>query len=237
MTTTDAPAALVPAGPVFSEPEQLALAGFLASYTGLTREAYMFDLRQFANWCHERRITLFAARRADIECFARDLEAKGRARSTVSRRLATIAGCYKYAAEEDLLDDSPAAHVRRPRLGYESHAVGLDRDEVGAVLVAAGLGNPAEHALIPLLALNGLREAVGADTEALSVQRGHRILAITRRQESPRTARAAHRTRDRPDRRRTLRGPWPRSHAGDRGNDPGAGEPGWAWAIQIRADP
>ena len=40
--------------------------------------------------------------------------------------------------EEDLLDHSPAAHVRRPRLDYESHATALDRNEVGALLVAAG---------------------------------------------------------------------------------------------------
>ena len=98
-----------------------------------------------------------------------------------------------------MLDHSPAAHVRRPRLDYESHAVGLDRNEVGAILVAAGLAGPAEHALIFLLALNGLRvsEAVGADIEALSVQRGHRTLAIVRKGGkktvvplAPRTARA-----------------------------------------------
>jgi hypothetical protein len=40
---------------------------------------------------------------------------------------------------------------------YESHAVALDRNELGALLVAAGLGPPLEHALISLLALNGLR--------------------------------------------------------------------------------
>ncbi len=72
-------------------------------------------------------VAVFEARRADIECFARDLEAKGRARATVTRRLCTIAGFYRYAVEEDLLDHSPAAHVRRPRLDYESHATGLDR--------------------------------------------------------------------------------------------------------------
>jgi integrase/recombinase XerD len=48
MTTTTASAALVLPGPVFSEPEGLALAGFLAGYSGLTREAYALDLRQFA---------------------------------------------------------------------------------------------------------------------------------------------------------------------------------------------
>lgn len=30
--------------------------------------------------------------------------------------------------EEDLLEHSPAAHVRRPRLDYESHATALDRN-------------------------------------------------------------------------------------------------------------
>jgi hypothetical protein len=34
--------------------------------------------------------------------------------------------------EEDLLDHSPAAHVRRPRVDYESRAIGLDRNEIGA---------------------------------------------------------------------------------------------------------
>jgi integrase/recombinase XerD len=97
MTTTTTSTALVPAGPVFSEPERLALVGFLAGYSGLTREAYTLDLRQFAAWCHRRKLALFAVRRADIECFGRDLEAAGRARAKVTRRLCTIAGLYKYA--------------------------------------------------------------------------------------------------------------------------------------------
>jgi site-specific recombinase XerD len=57
-------------------------------------------------------------------------------RATVTWRLCTIAGFYRYAVEEDLLDHSPAAHVRRPRLDYESHATGPDRNELGALLVA-----------------------------------------------------------------------------------------------------
>ena len=161
--------------PAFTQAEKLALAGFLAGYSGMTREAYTLDLRQFTTWCHQRRLALFAARRADIELFARNLEAAGRARATVTRRLSTVAGLYRYAVKEDLLDHSPAVHVRRPRIDYESHATGLDRNEVGALLAAAGLGTPAEHALVSLLALNGLRvsEATGADIEALGTERGH----------------------------------------------------------------
>jgi integrase/recombinase XerD len=198
-TTSSASTAIAVAEPVFTRPERLALAGFLAGYTGLTRDAYALDLRQYASWCQQRHLRLFQARRADIECFARDLETRGRARATITRRLCTIAGFYRYAVEEELLDHSPAAHVRRPRLDYESHAAGLDRNELGALLVAAGLGAATEHALISLLALNGLRasEATGASIEALGTERGHRTLAITRKGGkivtiplAPRTARA-----------------------------------------------
>jgi site-specific recombinase XerD len=199
MAATSYSSSLVPVQPTFTESERLALAGSLAGYRGLTREAYTLDLRQFSGWCRARSLPLFSVRRADIETFARELEAGGRARATVTRRLCTIAGFYKYAVEEELLEHSPAAHVRRPRLDYESQATALDRNELGALLVAAGLGPPAEHALISLLALNGLRvsEATGADIEHLGLERGHRTLVITRKGGkvvtiplAPRTARA-----------------------------------------------
>ena len=138
MTATTTTAALVPIQPAFTDAERLALAGFLAGYRGLTREAYALDLRQFTTWRRARSLNLFAVRRADIEAFARDLEARGRARATVTRRLCTIAGFYRYAVEEELLEHSPAAHVRRARLDYESHATALDRNELGAMLVTAG---------------------------------------------------------------------------------------------------
>src|SRR5689334_5513858 len=199
MTTTAPSTALATIQPAFTDPERLALVGYLAGYRGLTREACALDLRQLTTWCRSRSLSLFSVRRADIESFARQLEANGRARATTTRRLCTIAGFYKYAVEEELLEHSPAAHVRRPRLDYESHATALDRNELGALLVAAGLSHPAEHALISLLALNGLRvsEATGATIEALGVERGHRTLVITRKGGkvatiplAPRTARA-----------------------------------------------
>jgi integrase/recombinase XerD len=75
---------------------------------------------------------------------------QGRARATVTRRLRTIAGFYKYTVEEELLVHSPAAHVRRPRVDYESHA-----------------------------ARAAVSEATGADIEHLDLERGHRTLTIT----------------------------------------------------------
>jgi site-specific recombinase XerD len=107
----------------FEEKERLALAGFLAGYRGATRDAYVLDLRQFVAWCEDHRLVLFSLGCADIECYARTLEERGRARATVARRLCTVAGFYRYAEKEGLLALSPAVHVRRPRLDYESHAI------------------------------------------------------------------------------------------------------------------
>jgi hypothetical protein len=87
MTTAAPSTALVTIQPAFTDAERLALAGFLAGYRGLTREACTLDLRQFTTWCRARYLRLFAVRRADIESFTRDLEARGRARATVTRRL------------------------------------------------------------------------------------------------------------------------------------------------------
>ena len=195
MTTTT----VVVRAELFATEEEQTLVDFLAGYSGLTRDAYQLDLRQWVQWCAERQVALFGARRADIEGFGRHLESLGRARATIARRLCTIACFYRYAEEEGLITSSPAVHVRRPRLDYESHATGLDRNEVGAMLVAAGLGGPQEHALLSLLALNGLRvsEAIGANIEQLGIQRGHRTLTIVRKGGkiviiplAPRTARA-----------------------------------------------
>jgi integrase len=59
----------------------------------------------------------------------------------------------------------------------------LDRNELGALLVQAGLGDLRDGALITLLALNGLRisEALNADIDDLSSERGYRTLAIVRK--------------------------------------------------------
>jgi len=92
MTTAAPSTALATIQPVYTEPERLALAAFLAGHRGLTREVYALDLRQFTTWCRARSVSLFTVRRADIESFAHDLEAKGRARATVTRRLSPSPG-------------------------------------------------------------------------------------------------------------------------------------------------
>ena len=59
MTSTIPSTSVVVADPVFSDAEQFALAGFLAGYRGVTRDAYSLDLRQFVAWCDQHDVALF----------------------------------------------------------------------------------------------------------------------------------------------------------------------------------
>ena len=71
--------------------EAITVAGFLAGYCGSTRRSYATDLRLFSAWCHEANLALFRVRRAHLELFGRWMEERGRMRSTVARRLSTLA--------------------------------------------------------------------------------------------------------------------------------------------------
>jgi site-specific recombinase XerD len=119
----------------------------------------------------------------------------------VARRLSTVAGFYRYCVEEELLTTNPALNVRRPRNRHEATISGLDRNELGAFLVQAGLSGARDHALACLLALNGLRvsEALGTDVEDLGLERGHHTLRVRRKGGkvvivplAPRTARTVY---------------------------------------------
>ena len=111
------------------------------------------------------------------------MEDCGRLRSTVARRLSILASFYRYCEQEGLVERNPALNGRRPKVDYESRTLGLDRNELGAFLVQAGLGSARDHALASLLALSGLRisEALGADIGDLDFERGHRSLKVVRK--------------------------------------------------------
>lgn len=135
---------------------------------------------------------LFSVRRAHLELYGRWMEETGWMRSTVARRLSALASFDEYCEQEQLLDRNAALNVRRPKVDFESRTLGLDRNELGALLAQAGLGSPRDHALASLLALNGLRisEALGANIGDLDFERGHRTLKIVTIPLAPRTSRA-----------------------------------------------
>jgi hypothetical protein len=122
MSTTTGVAVVPTDDPV--QTEAVAIAGFLAGYCGATRPSYATDLRLFSSWCQQANLTLFSVRRAHLELFGRWMEETGRIRSTVARRLSTLASFYKYCEQEQLVDRNPALNVRRPKVDYESRTWG-----------------------------------------------------------------------------------------------------------------
>ena len=170
---------VAPGRPLFDE-ARLAVAGFLARYSDPTRSSYAGDLRSFFAWCERAGLPIFDARRPHIELYARMLEESGLARATIGRRLSTLAGFYRFAVIDGILEHSPAEYVRRPRIDTESTTLGLDRMELGAFIAQGAASRPTDHALACLLGLLGLRvsEACGIDLEHLSTERGHRTVTV-----------------------------------------------------------
>jgi integrase/recombinase XerD len=122
-----------------------------------------------------------------VELYARGLEARGLAAATVALKLVVLTGFYRYCVEQQLLEHSPAVHVRRPKVSQESTRLGLDRTELGAFLVQAGLSGGNDHALACLLALNALRvsEACGAELSDLALANGHRVVRVVGKGNQP----------------------------------------------------
>jgi integrase/recombinase XerD len=108
------------------------------------------------------------------------MEEKGLSRATIGRRLSTVAGFYRIAVLDGLLEHFPAEHVRRPKIDTDSATLGLDRMELSAFVAQGAAGSPVDHALACLLGLLGLRvsEACSIDVEDLSLERGHRTVTV-----------------------------------------------------------
>jgi integrase len=85
--------------------------------------------------------------------------------------------------DAELLEHSPVANVRRPKVCDDSSTVGLTADELDRLLTAAEAHGPRSAALVSLLVYNGLRiaEVLACDIEDFSHQRGHRVLRIVRK--------------------------------------------------------
>lgn len=157
--------------------------GYLIAYRGHTRTSYETDLRLWFEWLAHRTVAVLEAKRLHIETYDLEMERIGLKPATRQRKLIAICGYYRYAEQEEVIDKSPGRYVRRPRVPAESTSAYLDRYELGRFLDAADIVGSHHHALVCLLALNGLRvgEATGASIEGLSFARGHRTLTIVRK--------------------------------------------------------
>jgi len=161
---------------------RMASLAYLGRFKGSSRAHTASDLRVFLTWCGAQRLDPLDAVRADLERYVRWMqEVRGHKPSTVSRRVSVVAGFYRTAVIDGLLDSSPAEHLRRPRVPPESPTLGLTHLQFEALLTAARTSaNRFDFALVVLLGLLGLRifEATGLDITDLREEHGHRVLRV-----------------------------------------------------------
>jgi integrase/recombinase XerD len=169
---------------------------FLAGYGPATRTAYARDLRVWGDFLAGLGVEVLAAHRVHVDAFARQAEEDGGSPATLARRLSALSGFYGYALDEGLIERSPLARVRRPRVSDESPRLGVDRAEMRALLDVAQESGPRDHALACLLGLSGLRitETLSADVSDLAHERGHRTLKLRRKGGKRQTVALAPRT-------------------------------------------
>jgi site-specific recombinase XerD len=193
------PTPALPAGPLERLPDVGAgadpywrlVTAFLVGYPPHSSRAYFSDLRAWWAWCAGAGVHPLTARRHHVDVWVRHLAeesqpATGRPASSASiaRRLSCLSQFYDYGIKDaELLEHSPVANVRRPKVSDDSSTVGLTAEELDCLLTAAETHGPRSAALVSLLVYNGLRiaEVLGCDVEHFSHQRGHRVLRITRK--------------------------------------------------------
>ncbi|MBL7487129.1 tyrosine-type recombinase/integrase [Frankia sp. AgW1.1] len=157
---------------------------FLVGYAANTRAGYERDLADWADWCAHLGVAPLDAHRAHVDLWVRHLtEDLGRERSTVNRKLSAVAGAYRYAVADDVVDNSPVEHIRRPRVDDESQTTGLSREQAAHLRAIAKVDGPRSRALIDVLVLNGLRisEALSIRIEEIRDEGGHQVATITRK--------------------------------------------------------
>jgi integrase/recombinase XerD len=167
------------------------VAAFLVAYPPHSSRAYFGDLKAWYAWCAQCGVHPLGARRHHVDTWVRHLAQTpqpsiGRPASpaSIARRLSCLSKFYGYGIRDaEVLEYSPVANVRRPKVSDDSSTVGLTADELDRLLTVAEAHSPRSAALVSLLVYNGLRiaEVLAGDVEALTHQRGHRVLRITRK--------------------------------------------------------
>src|SRR5215207_5898145 len=161
---------------------QLAIAAYLARYRASSRHHAESDLRAYLGWCADRQVDPLATSRPQVELYVRWMQEIRRLKpSTVSRRMSIVAGFYRTAVLDGVLEHSPAEHVRRPTVPAESPTLGLTHLQLEALLTAARVSpHHSDFALVCLLGLLGLWifEATGLTVADLGEEHGHRVLRV-----------------------------------------------------------
>jgi site-specific recombinase XerD len=168
-------------------------AAWLARRSPATQREYKKDLGHWFAWCERCGVSVLAARMMHVDAWIawQRLNGTGNgkpaAESSIARRVATVSSWYKYLIRntkddpEPLATTNPADTDGRPNVDPDnSPTVGLSTAEADRLIAAADADSPRASALIRMLLYLGLRcgSAIGANTDDLGYDRGHRVLTV-----------------------------------------------------------
>lgn len=126
-----------------------------------TVSAYGNDLAQFADFCDDRSYgpQLSGLDGRHVSEFMLRLTDRGLSSTTISRKLSTLRGLFKYLRKHRDIDADPTARIDAPSTGRRLPTV-LDLDEVEALLEAPTREKPEgirDRAMLEVLYATGLR--------------------------------------------------------------------------------
>lgn len=168
---------------VLPELQQLILAFLARCKSPGTLRAYQEDLKNYLHWCDLQQLDPLTVKRAHLDFYRRWMQEQNRwAESTISRRLGTVCGLYKYAAAEEFIIRDPGASVERPGVDRaKQHRTYLTPIQFARLLEAAQATGTTEHAVVALLGMMGLRvgEVCSLNVSSLSIESGYQVLSFT----------------------------------------------------------
>lgn len=183
-----------------------ALGTWLASYgSPNTQDAYRRDAGYWFSWCDTNGIDPAAARRSNVDDYARylDSETPPLSPATKARRIAAVSAFYRYWLYEGVVPANPAAHVRRPKVSPEPGSIALTKEEMCDLLdYIDRIDDLRSAVIVRVLAELGIRvsELCNSTVADLGYSSGHRTLAFTRKGNVGATLPLAPRTGDLVDR-------------------------------------
>jgi site-specific recombinase XerD len=131
---------------------------------------------------------LGAVQEEHVALWARGMEASGLSPASVARKMSAVSSWYGWLRKHGHVTENPAEDLARPYVDPDaSKTPGLTRDQALALLGAAdsaeGPQSARNAALVALLLYTGARisEARGATLADLGMDRGHRVLWVTRK--------------------------------------------------------
>ncbi len=148
-------------------------------FSAATLKAYESDLAQFAQFLApaERDVAL---KEGDIEAWVADLFRRGLARSSISRKLATVRGFFRYLLRKKVIDSNPAVNLHNPKQEIRQPKT-PNIDEVFALLGTDGGASVAaarDLALAELLYGSGLRISEALQLNARDVEPPCEVIRI-----------------------------------------------------------